>query len=310
MKLRFDVETHRSPGSRCTPPSPGHNPQPGSPHSNPASTKCGRGPLRSQPGRPPGSRGRPGHARRARPCARATCGRGLRSLSRPLVHEPMNTQSIGDARDRAGPASTPCTRAPLPLARVRLVARLGGIGHGAVDRRCCGPGSRPRHLRRDRAGVDVTSRSNWSRPGHWPGAPVFDARSRTGTGGAERRPAPTYSNVMSSGATSPILAPNSTARLQIVIRCSTPSASITDPANSIAWPAPASAPEGADGVQDQVLGFHRRGQAPSKGSASSSGAAGRGSGWRGRGRPRWCRPRTPARRGHRWCRCGCRRRRR
>src|SRR5712691_3741617 len=95
-KLRFDVETERSPGATVSPLAARHIEQPGSRHSNPASVKSLSSPSAtasrltvSEPGttqaRTPGATLRP----------RATSAAARRSLRRLLVHEPMKTQSTG-----------------------------------------------------------------------------------------------------------------------------------------------------------------------------------------------------------------------
>src|SRR3981189_628343 len=95
-KLRLEVETERWPGATVSPLAARHIEQPGSRHSNPASVKSLSSPSAtasrltvSEPGttqaRTPGATLRP----------RTMCDASGPSLKRLLVHDPMNTQSIG-----------------------------------------------------------------------------------------------------------------------------------------------------------------------------------------------------------------------
>src|SRR5215472_10698346 len=96
MKLRFDVETERCPGDTVSPLAARHIEHPGSRHSKPASTNSLSSPSAtasrltvSEPGTTqaltPGATLRP----------RAISAAARKSLKRLLVHEPINTQSIG-----------------------------------------------------------------------------------------------------------------------------------------------------------------------------------------------------------------------
>ena len=123
-KLRFVVETDRSPGGTASPFAARHIEQPGRRHSNPASRKISSRPsasaarlVSSEPGtthaRTPGATRRP-------PSAPAAA---RRSDSRAFVHEPMKTHSTGV------PAS--CAPGERPM-----YSRAS-----AIRRRRCGSGS-------------------------------------------------------------------------------------------------------------------------------------------------------------------------
>mmetsp|Transcript_12661 Transcript_12661/g.17598 ORF Transcript_12661/g.17598 Transcript_12661/m.17598 type:complete len:205 (-) Transcript_12661:89-703(-) len=94
-KLRFDVDAHRSPGSKRSAFMARHMEQPGSRHSNPASRKIWSSPsssacflTRPDPGTIIAVLMLP-----ATLCPLATPAAALRSSIRPLVQDPMNTLS-------------------------------------------------------------------------------------------------------------------------------------------------------------------------------------------------------------------------
>ena len=171
----------------------------------------------------------------------STAATARMSSIRPFVHEPMNTVSTGMSRS-AVPAVRPMySRARATVSRVVGSAKSSGDGTvPSID--ATWPGFVP-HVTCGRRVVAsmCTSRSQTAPSSVRSSRHDATASSQAAPVGAWARPR-RYSNVVSSGATSPALAPASIDMLQIVMRPSIERPRIVEPRYSITWPMPPPVP--------------------------------------------------------------------
>ena len=200
-KLRFEVETQRSPGATLSPFHATHSEQPGSPPRHACLAEKPDPALRPRPWRltacDPGTT-------QAVTCAATCCpftipAAARRSLIRLLVHEPINTRSMRRPSSGVPGCKSTYWRAACMDLRASSVAAWAGSGtspsiltvcSGLVPQLICGA------IRL--ASIDISaSKVAWASD-----ASIFQsttAASHTPPCGANGRPA-TYSKVVSSGA--------------------------------------------------------------------------------------------------------------
>ena len=261
-KLRLLVEADRSPGASLSGFIARHIEQPGSRQSKPASVKILSRPSAlacSSTSPEPGTTSVRTPSLTERPSATAAAAR--RSSMRLLVQLPMNTVSISISRI-AMPAFRPMySRARSAASRssgdsnesgAGTLESIGATWPGLVPQVMCGTHSLP----------SITiSRSNVAPSSVASARHASTAASQSAPVGACGRPL-RYSNVTSSGAMRPALAPHSIDMLQTVMRPSIDKFSMTEPRYSAMAPMPPLVPVRASTARTTSLAVAPSGSSP------------------------------------------------